>query len=116
MEIKKSYLKIEEIAEIVDKMLESDFSYNREVIKVSLVAKCCIDFDFKDKNVLRIFNIKLKIWSYDSVFVKISFNLFSIHFKNSLFLFLYTSKFLISLVKKSEKTSKYVKGILKNSE
>lgn len=48
MEIKRSYLKIEEIAEIVDKMLESDFSYNREVIKVSLVAKCCIDFDFKD--------------------------------------------------------------------
>lgn len=60
MEINRNYLKIEEIADIVDQMLEVDFSYNREVIKVSLVAKCCIDLDFKDMVGTDIYNLLAK--------------------------------------------------------
>lgn len=57
MDIKRNYLKIEEIAEIVDKMVESDFSYNREVIKVSLIAKCCLDHEFGDMVGTDIYNL-----------------------------------------------------------
>lgn len=49
MELKRTYLKIAEIGDIVDQMMSgegAEFSYNRELIKVALVAKCCVDYDF----------------------------------------------------------------------
>lgn len=57
MNLKKTYLTMEEIAEIVDKMVVEDFSYNREVVKIALVAQCCFEYDFSDMNGVDIYNL-----------------------------------------------------------
>lgn len=57
MEIKRNYLKIEEIAYIVDEMIKEEFSYNREIAKVSIVSKICLDYDFGELLGDKVYNI-----------------------------------------------------------
>lgn len=57
MNIKKDYLKIEEIGNIVNQCVNPKLnSYEREMIKVVLVAKYCLDNDFGDKADVDIYN------------------------------------------------------------
>lgn len=57
MNIKKDYLKIEEIGNIVNQCVNPKlYSYEREIIKVVLVAKYCLDADFGDKADCDIYN------------------------------------------------------------
>lgn len=57
MNIKKDYLKIEEIGNIVNQCVNPKLSsYEREMIKVVLVAKYCLDDDFSDKADVDIYN------------------------------------------------------------
>lgn len=57
MNITKKFLTIEEIANIVDQMIEESISYNREIIKVSLVSQYCTDGDFTNKKDIDIYNM-----------------------------------------------------------
>lgn len=57
MNITKNYLTIDEIANIVIQMIAQPISYNREIIKVSLVSQYCIDGDFTDKTDTEIYNM-----------------------------------------------------------
>lgn len=57
MNITKKYLTIEELANIVDQMIEQSKSYNREIIKISLVSQYCTDGDFTDKSDVETYNI-----------------------------------------------------------
>lgn len=57
IKLKKDYLKIEEIGNIVNQCVDyKSSSYQREMIKVVLVAKYCLDADFGDKADIDIYN------------------------------------------------------------
>lgn len=57
IKLKKDYLKIEEIGNIVNQCVDPKlYSYERETIKVVLVAKYCVDEDFGDKVDCDIYN------------------------------------------------------------
>lgn len=57
IKLKKDYLKIEEIGNIVNQCVDpKSRSYEREIIKVVLVAKYCVDADFGDKADCAIYN------------------------------------------------------------
>ena len=57
IKLKKDYLKIEEIGNIVNQCADYNLnSYKREMIKVVLVAKYCLDADFGDKADIDIYN------------------------------------------------------------
>lgn len=57
IKLKKNYLKIEEIGNIVNQCADPKLhSYERELIKVVLVAKYCLDTDFGDKADVDIYN------------------------------------------------------------
>lgn len=57
IKLKKDYLKIEEIGNIVNQCADyKSSSYQREMIKVVLVAKYCLDADFGDKADIDIYN------------------------------------------------------------
>lgn len=57
LKLKKDYLTIEEVANIVNQCVESKLrSYEREIIKIVLVAKYCLDEDFGDKADIDIYN------------------------------------------------------------
>lgn len=57
IKLKKDYLKIEEIGNIVNQCVDPKLcSYEREIIKVVLVAKYCVDEDFGDKADCDIYN------------------------------------------------------------
>lgn len=57
IKLKKDYLKIEEIGNIVNQCVDYKLnSYKREMIKVVLVAKYCLDADFGDKADIDIYN------------------------------------------------------------
>lgn len=57
IKLKKDYLKIEEIGNIVNQCADYKLSsYQREMIKVVLVAKYCLDADFGDKADIDIYN------------------------------------------------------------
>lgn len=57
IKLKKDYLKIEEIGNIVNQCVDPKlYSYEREIIKVVLVAKYCVDEDFGDKADCDIYN------------------------------------------------------------
>lgn len=57
IKLKKDYLKIEEIGNIVNQCADYKLnSYKREMIKVVLVAKYCLDADFGDKVDIDIYN------------------------------------------------------------
>lgn len=57
IKLKKDYLKIEEIGNIVNQCVDPKlYSYEREVIKVVLVAKYCVDAEFGDKADCDIYN------------------------------------------------------------
>lgn len=57
IKLKKDYLKIEEIGNIVNQCADPKlYSYEREIIKVVLVAKYCLDADFGDKADIDIYN------------------------------------------------------------
>lgn len=48
LEFKKKYLTIEEIGQIIETMKVVDTSYEREMTKVALVSRHCVDATFKD--------------------------------------------------------------------
>jgi hypothetical protein len=57
IKLKKDYLKIEEIGNITNQCADPKlYSYEREIIKVVLVAKYCVDEDFGDKADCDIYN------------------------------------------------------------
>ena len=57
IKLKKDYLKIEEIGNITNQCADYKLSsYQRETIKVVLVAKYCLDADFGDKADIDIYN------------------------------------------------------------
>lgn len=57
IKLKKDYLKIEEIGNIVNQCADYKLnSYQREMIKAVLVAKYCLDADFGDKADIDIYN------------------------------------------------------------
>lgn len=57
IKLKKDYLKIEEIGNITNQCADYNLnSYKREMIKVVLVAKYCLDADFGDKADIDIYN------------------------------------------------------------
>lgn len=57
IKLKKDYLKIEEIGNITNQCADYKLSsYQREMIKVVLVAKYCLDADFGDKADIDIYN------------------------------------------------------------
>lgn len=57
IKLKKDYLKIEEIGNIVNQCVDPKlYSYEREIIKVVLVAKYCVDEDFGDNEDCDIYN------------------------------------------------------------
>lgn len=57
IKLKKDYLKIEEIGNITNQCADPKlYSYEREIIKVVLVAKYCLDADFGDKADIDIYN------------------------------------------------------------
>lgn len=62
MNINKSYLTIEEIANIVDEMLkpENENSYNREVVKVALVTQYCTDCSVEGMMGTEVYNMVAK--------------------------------------------------------
>lgn len=57
IKLKKDYLKIEEIGNITNQCADYNLnSYKREMIKVVLVAKYCLDADFGDRADIDIYN------------------------------------------------------------
>lgn len=52
MELKKNYLTIEELGNIVENMLEAETSWEREMVKVSLVGMYCTDGNYKEDDKL----------------------------------------------------------------
>lgn len=57
IKLKKDYLKIEEIGNITNQCADYKLSsYQREMIKVVLVAKYCLDADFGDRADIDIYN------------------------------------------------------------
>lgn len=56
LKLKKNYLTIEEIGNIVNQCTEKHTSYERELIKTVLVAKYCLDYDFGDKDDVTVYN------------------------------------------------------------
>lgn len=54
--LKKNYLTIEEIGNIVNQCAEKHTSYECELIKTVLVAKYCFDYDFRDKDDVTVYN------------------------------------------------------------
>lgn len=57
IKLKKDYLKIEEIGNITNQCADLKLnSYEREMVKVVLVAKYCLDTDFGDKVDMDIYN------------------------------------------------------------
>ena len=56
LKLKKNYLTIEEIGNIVNQCAEKHTSYECELIKTVLVAKYCLDYDFGDKDDVTVYN------------------------------------------------------------
>lgn len=54
--LKKNYLTIEEIGNIVNQCAEKQTSYECELIKTVLVAKYCLNYDFSDKDDVTVYN------------------------------------------------------------
>lgn len=54
--LKKNYLTIEEIGNIVNQCAEKHTSYECELIKTVLVAKYCFNYDFSDKDDVTVYN------------------------------------------------------------
>ena len=54
--LKKNYLAIEEIGNIVNQCAEKQTSYECELIKTVLVAKYCLNYDFSDKDDVTVYN------------------------------------------------------------
>ena len=54
--LKKNYLTIEEIGNIVNQCVEKHTSYECELIKTVLVAKYCFDYNFGDKDDVTVYN------------------------------------------------------------
>lgn len=56
LKLKKNYLTIEEIGNIVNQCAEKHTSYECELIKTVLVAKYCLNYDFSYKDDVTIYN------------------------------------------------------------
>ena len=56
LKLKRNYLTIEEIGNIVNQCAEKHTSYECELIKTVLVAKYCLNYDFSYKDDVTIYN------------------------------------------------------------
>lgn len=56
MTLKKTYLTIDEIGNIIQQMSNYSNSYEQEMIKIVLIAKYCLDEDFTDMTDMEVYN------------------------------------------------------------
>lgn len=67
LKFKKTYLKIEEIGNIIEEMSKVKTSTKQELVKIVLVAKYCLDYDFGEMTDLEVYNLVAENNFYDKI-------------------------------------------------